>query len=380
MGEIKLDKKVGDKKRGIKFSKRLVFGLILLGFITAGLVLYMGNTFPSNYVMKVGNAKVQKWEFEFYLKQIKDSILTKAQKKDSNINTGTFWNTEYEGENALEYAKKQTVDAVKASKVQLIKANEAKVKLSPVELDGISHYQENMAQESGITVQEVIKQLTSTYGISIDQYKTLLEEKALMSDFARNETGKLENVPDVKTYYAQNADIFKNLPDFRPNAEEAVWVRHILILTIDPNTMQPLSQEKQNAALKKAQDTLVKAKNGEDFSTLAKQYSEDPGSAQYGGDYVFARGYMDSAFESAAFAFSIPGQINQELIKTGYGYEIVQFIEKFAEGKPVSAECALQYRGFGITAVRQGMYADKVKKWKDEYKTAINQKEYKSIK
>jgi foldase protein PrsA len=53
-----------------------------------------------------------------------------------------------------------------------------------------------------------------------------------------------------------------------------VWARHILIKTVDDN-MQELPQEKQDEAKKKSDELLIRAKNGEDFVQLVKDYSED---------------------------------------------------------------------------------------------------------
>jgi len=50
--------------------------------------------------------------------------------------------------------------------------------------------------------------------------------------------------------------------------------------------------EKQEEAKKKAEEILLKVKAGEDFASLAKQYSEDPGSKDTGGEYTFSKGQM----------------------------------------------------------------------------------------
>ena len=65
---------------------------------------------------------------------------------------------------------------------------------------------------------------------------------------------------------------------------------------------------------------------GESFSELAKQFSQDQGSAGKGGELdVFSRGQMAPAFEQAAFALA-PGQLS-EIVETPFGYHLIQLEE-----------------------------------------------------
>jgi len=75
-------------------------------------------------------------------------------------------------------------------------------------------------------------------------------------------------------------------------------------------------------ALKKANEVLAKLNNGEDFATLAKEYSQD-GSKEDGGDLGwFNRGDMVSEFEDAAVALEI-GKYTTTPVKTQYGYHLI---------------------------------------------------------
>jgi protein-export membrane protein SecD len=78
-------------------------------------------------------------------------------------------------------------------------------------------------------------------------------------------------------------------------------------------------------ALKRAQDVLKLAlKPGADFAALAKQYSEDPGSKDNGGDLgYFAKGAMVKEFEDAVWKLKT-GQITAKLVKTQFGYHIIK--------------------------------------------------------
>jgi len=66
---------------------------------------------------------------------------------------------------------------------------------------------------------------------------------------------------------------------------------------------------------------------GADFASLARRYSEDPGTADRGGDLgCFGAGQLMPEFEEAAFKLK-PGEISQPVL-TGYGYHLIQLHEK----------------------------------------------------
>ena len=119
---------------------------------------------------------------------------------------------------------------------------------------------------------------------------------------------------------------------------EQVKASHILITTSDPNSVDESDPnaktlraniDKENAAAKlTANKVLKRALAGEDFSALAKEFSDDPGSKENGGELGwFGRGQMVSEFEEAAFGLEV-GKITPNLVKTDYGYHIIKLEEK----------------------------------------------------
>lgn len=84
----------------------------------------------------------------------------------------------------------------------------------------------------------------------------------------------------------------------------------------------------------KAEEILARAKNGEDFSKLADEFTEDPGNnagedgKKRGGLYENVRlGMMVKPFEEAALALE-PGQVSQGLVETDFGYHILKLEKK----------------------------------------------------
>jgi peptidyl-prolyl cis-trans isomerase D len=96
-----------------------------------------------------------------------------------------------------------------------------------------------------------------------------------------------------------------------------VRARHILI-TVPPDA----TPAQRTAAKAKADKIFQELKAGGDFAKLAKQYSDDPGTRDNGGDLgSFRRGEMVKPFEDAAFKLQ-PGQM--DLVESQFGYHIIQ--------------------------------------------------------
>ncbi|KAF6511089.1 peptidylprolyl isomerase [Geobacillus sp. FSL K6-0789] len=78
---------------------------------------------------------------------------------------------------------------------------------------------------------------------------------------------------------------------------------------------------------KTAKEVKAKLDKGEDFAKLAKEYSQDPGSASNGGDLGwFGPGKMVKEFEEAAYKLKV-GEVSDP-VKTDYGYHIIKVTDK----------------------------------------------------
>ena len=102
-------------------------------------------------------------------------------------------------------------------------------------------------------------------------------------------------------------------------------VRHILI---KPETTDDMSTEEQTEAeekaKKEAEDLIKKLDDGADFEELAKEYSDDTGSASDGGliDYFNKDDNMDEAFLNASIDLE-EGKYTEEPVQSSFGYHII---------------------------------------------------------
>jgi parvulin-like peptidyl-prolyl isomerase len=151
--------------------------------------------------------------------------------------------------------------------------------------------------------------------ISIDHVKKSVQETLVINKY-------LEGIAAGKAKVTEE-DIRKAYQE-ETAGDKTASVRHILLLT------QGKTEAEKAEARKKIEDILVKAKAGEDFAALAKQFSEDPGSKDNGGLYEnFGRGQMVKPFEDAAFSVPV-GQISG-VVETSYGYHILQVVDRKKE-------------------------------------------------
>jgi peptidyl-prolyl cis-trans isomerase D len=110
----------------------------------------------------------------------------------------------------------------------------------------------------------------------------------------------------------------QHVEDYR--LKELVSAQHILFKT------EGKKPEEIEAIRKKALSVLDRIKKGEDFSTLAKQFSEDSSAANGGNLGEFPRGQMVPEFEKAAFSLGV-GAVS-DLVQTQFGFHIIKVLKK----------------------------------------------------
>lgn len=130
-------------------------------------------------------------------------------------------------------------------------------------------------------------------------------------------------VKDIKVSPSEVRRYFKDLPeDSIPFVPTEVEVQ---ILTQTPR----VEQEEINRVKEELRDYTDRVNSGEaSFATLARLYSEDPGSARRGGELDYTgRGMLDPAFAAVAFNLTDPKKISK-IVESEFGFHIIQLIDK----------------------------------------------------
>jgi peptidyl-prolyl cis-trans isomerase D len=162
-------------------------------------------------------------------------------------------------------------------------------------------------------------ELQAFFKANAAKYATAVPETRKISYVAfadGQEPGGAPQVTDaeVQQYYNQHQKDYQ--------VDDQVKVRHILIKEDDG-----ASPAADAAAKAKAEDVLKQLKAGGNFAELAKKYSDDAGSKDQGGELGFLkRGVTVPEFDQAAFSLPV-GQISP-LVKTKFGYHILEVEEK----------------------------------------------------
>lgn len=206
--------------------------------------------------------------------------------------------------------------------------------------------------------EEAFKRRLEANGMKYETFLSKAEEEALVRLVIDREIGNkiVVSEAEIQKYYDDNAKAF--------DQPEMIKVNHILLTTLESGTRTELPEEKKKEKRALIDKLLVRAKAGEDFAKLAKEYSEDLGSKERGGEYIFPRGRMVPEFETAAWAL-MPGQVS-EVVTTQYGYHIIKLQEKLAPKKIALAEVSARIKDALQAQQIQKQLPDYYKKLKED--------------
>jgi len=154
------------------------------------------------------------------------------------------------------------------------------------------------------------EELKKYYEENKGNYMTDPQVKLQFLTFAYDDIEKPQITDDeIETFYRKNFSRY-SIPEQRS-------ARHILIKTSEEDSEDVLAEKK-----KRASQILQLAKTGEDFSELAKQYSEGPSGPKGGYLGTFSRGRMVKPFDDAVFSLK-EGEIS-DIVETQFGFHIIK--------------------------------------------------------
>jgi peptidyl-prolyl cis-trans isomerase C len=203
------------------------------------------------------------------------------------------------------------VDQMIGFKLLLQESKSRKVAVTEPEIDA------RMASiRQRFPTEEAFKNALTSQKMTLDQVRTEQRQQLMINRLLETEVGsKSKASPDeVAKIYKERPELFQQPPQ--------VHASHILI-----TVAADADATAKAAALAKATKILKDARAGKDFAALAKEFSQDPGSAAQGGDLgFFAANQMVPPFSDAAFKLK-PGSIS-EIVETQFGYHIIKVLEK----------------------------------------------------
>lgn len=196
---------------------------------------------------------------------------------------------------------------------------------------------EERAFEQAIVDVVVGRELKSTIAIGPEQIRAFYDEgidgtvREVQAVVQRLETeGKKETV-----FYRdglKRIDDLKKANLARLDRPETVRARMIVLYLIEPVSRLELTAEEQQAKEARARKLLERARRGEDFAALAREFSEDPDVERTGGEYVATRDVLPHPQVRAAL-FSLPVDQVSDVIRTPTGLYVVKVLERQPAGK-----------------------------------------------
>ena len=184
---------------------------------------------------------------------------------------------------------------------------------------GVEQYVQNMVQAIGSR-----EKLEEYYKKSMSQIRADLRESYRERQMVQGMQQKLTK--DITVSPAEVRKYFQDMPqDSLPFVPTEVEVQ---IITMTPR----VEQEEIDRIKDELRDYTDRINKGTaTFQTLARLYSEDPGTARRGGELDYTgRGMLDPAFANVAFSLTDPKKVSK-IVESEFGFHIIQLIDKRGE-------------------------------------------------
>ncbi|MDI3534399.1 MAG: foldase protein PrsA [Thermosediminibacterales bacterium] len=289
----------------------------------------IGKTIDGQEVVAVVNdEKILKSEYDKNLQDIEE-MLKKHYGEDVLESE--------EGKTTMENIKKQLLEDMINNVIIEQEAKKRGIEITEDELE--KRLDELKTQFGG---EQNFEEFLKEQGLSLDDVKKNVTQEMLYSRLLDEVTRDVEvTEKEVKEYYDLHINEFKESPD-------EVRARHILV-----------------SSEEKAREILKQIKDGADFAELAKKNSEDPESAEKGGDLgYFRRGQMVAPFEKAAFELE-PGQVS-DIVKTDFGYHIIKVEDKKIYPVYEFQEVENEIRKMLLSDRKNEVFTERLNEWKDK--------------
>ncbi len=292
-----------DAENIVRYTIYGISGVVAVCLLLAVVFLIIPNT-----VATVGAQKVTQDEYVFFYQQTLNSYL---QYNTEQMDPDQFLNQDLGGITFRQMAITSATQQVHEYAIQYDLARKNNITLAQDEINNVSNnlmeYLKEVADEYGVSINTVSK---ANFGLPFNKVIKIYEKLMLGDKFANQQiTESKLTEEDYINYYNENSETI-----------DRVKARHILLLVDEEND----SAVKIEGIEKKAAEILERVNAGEDFTELVKEFSEDEGSVEAGGEITFARGRMVPEFEEFSFN-NEPGTTG--IVKSDYGYHIMEVME-----------------------------------------------------
>ena len=212
--------------------------------------------------------------------------------------------------------RRKVLEMLIEEKIAIEKIKEMKIKVPQSEVDAAI---ETVKRENHMTQEDLVAALKEQ-GQSLDEYrrrlKTELERRRLINYEVRSKI--IVTDEEVRAYYDSHKDNY--------STKGKVHLAMIFLKQEDPG-----NQEEASVLKKKADQIIGKIKAGEDFGTLAAQFSNGPG-AKDGGDLgVFKISELNAEMAASIKGLS-SGEIGRPIVRPN-GIQIIKVVEKDEGGE-----------------------------------------------
>jgi peptidyl-prolyl cis-trans isomerase SurA len=244
-----------------------------------------------------------------------------------------FQKLQREGVGAAEVARRRR-EMLRALLATLIDERllDGQIKLAKVDLtdEELQSTIEDVKRQNGIPDDKTFTAALEREGLTLETYRVKLKRDLEKMKLLNLKVQAKVTDADVHEAYDKTY--------LHATTEEEVHARHVL-LSLKPGA----SPADEQRVLQKAREVDQKAKAGEDFAVLAKQFSDGPSAAQGGDLGYFKRGVMVSELEVVAFALPVGGV--SDPIRTRFGYHVLKIEDRRAVPPPPFDQVKEQLRG-----------------------------------
>ena len=217
---------------------------------------------------------------------------------------------------------------------------------------------DEIRQQMNLPSMEALEQAANTQGLNYEDFKQNLRDNFLTQQVINREVGSKVQVgpSEISAYYEAHKQEFERKDGFS--------IQLILIST------DGKKEEELPALRQKAEEALAKARKGENFADLARQYSDDATKENGGNAGFFEKGMMAPEIESAVAGLERSGI--SDIIQTRFGHMIVKLLERSAAGVPPLTEVEGR--------IHEQLYLQKVQPALRIYLTTLRQESFISVK